>query len=473
LGSIAGGILGVLLSFGVATGAVWLALGAPLPRKSKNQDQGSPVAAALREVDVDGVSAAEAEALFPDPGPAVQPAPGVLDYQRRARGELPEGVQVLGSKDDDEDQQPQDHRAPAPVARRASPGAGLAQPASADLAETGPARPLRQPEGVAAGGLQDGVWVRPVEASELTTTPGSPPVETEGVRPIEGGTPLRPSWERSEDPAAMAEDGERFAEFEVEEPVQVEVPEPGAEFLAPVEEELAEEPSPDADGADGADGTEQPLVEVEAVEPAAAVVDDLELDAAPELETEVALDPLGVFEAEVIEEDADDELVEEPEAGPVRPSWEQPGLFDSTEEDDLEAAAELEDEEEELEDEEAEEDDLEAAAELEDEEEELEDVELQPAARVQPEPEPEPEPEAEPTVELTHEELVYRSGCLFLEEGRVAVSMLQRRFELSFKEATIVLDELQSMGLIGPYLGGNHRDILLTSDEWEALAAAV
>jgi len=29
-----------------------------------------------------------------------------------------------------------------------------------------------------------------------------------------------------------------------------------------------------------------------------------------------------------------------------------------------------------------------------------------------------------------------------------------------------VLDELQTMGLIGPYLGGQRRDILLTRDEW-------
>ena len=50
--------------------------------------------------------------------------------------------------------------------------------------------------------------------------------------------------------------------------------------------------------------------------------------------------------------------------------------------------------------------------------------------------------------------------------------MLQRRFDMSFKEATVVLDELQAMGLIGPYLGGQRRDILMTAEEWEELAAA-
>ena len=75
-------------------------------------------------------------------------------------------------------------------------------------------------------------------------------------------------------------------------------------------------------------------------------------------------------------------------------------------------------------------------------------------------------------VELSHEEKVFRSGELFLDQGRVAVSMLQRSFDMDFQEATGILDELQSMGLIGPYLGGTRRDILMTTEEWEALGAA-
>ena len=35
-----------------------------------------------------------------------------------------------------------------------------------------------------------------------------------------------------------------------------------------------------------------------------------------------------------------------------------------------------------------------------------------------------------------------------------------------FDKACKVLDRLQAMGLIGPYLGGQRRDILLTLDEW-------
>lgn len=66
----------------------------------------------------------------------------------------------------------------------------------------------------------------------------------------------------------------------------------------------------------------------------------------------------------------------------------------------------------------------------------------------------------------TVSEPVFKAGLLFVERNRVAVSMLQREFQMDFKQATEVLDQLQQAGLIGPYLGGQRRDILLTADQW-------
>ncbi|HEX6885669.1 MAG TPA: DNA translocase FtsK [Planctomycetota bacterium] len=62
--------------------------------------------------------------------------------------------------------------------------------------------------------------------------------------------------------------------------------------------------------------------------------------------------------------------------------------------------------------------------------------------------------------------LVYEAGCLILDQKRVAVSMLERRFSIDFDAACKVLDELQQAGLIGPYIGGRSRDILLSREEW-------
>lgn len=66
------------------------------------------------------------------------------------------------------------------------------------------------------------------------------------------------------------------------------------------------------------------------------------------------------------------------------------------------------------------------------------------------------------------EQLVFEAGLAILEQKRVAVSMLERRFGIDFDQACRVLDELQQAGLIGPYMGGRTRDILLTREEWLA-----
>lgn len=62
--------------------------------------------------------------------------------------------------------------------------------------------------------------------------------------------------------------------------------------------------------------------------------------------------------------------------------------------------------------------------------------------------------------------LLVEVGCMFVERGRVAVSMLQRQYDMDFDQACRVLDDLQEMGLIGPYMGGKNRDILLTKEQW-------
>jgi len=86
-----------------------------------------------------------------------------------------------------------------------------------------------------------------------------------------------------------------------------------------------------------------------------------------------------------------------------------------------------------------------------------------------------PAPKPEPVVATDEEserwgKLVFDAGCAILEQKRVAVSMLERRFGIDFDRACLVLDELQQAGLIGPYMGGRTRDILLTREEWLAHA---
>lgn len=92
---------------------------------------------------------------------------------------------------------------------------------------------------------------------------------------------------------------------------------------------------------------------------------------------------------------------------------------------------------------------------------------------LQPQPAPADRTIKTPALAGDRTALLAEAGCLFLERGRVAVSMLQRQYGMDFDAACKVLDDLQEMGLLGPYLGGQRRDILLTREQWlEKVGAA-
>ncbi|MEY2745586.1 MAG: hypothetical protein RL112_628 [Planctomycetota bacterium] len=110
-----------------------------------------------------------------------------------------------------------------------------------------------------------------------------------------------------------------------------------------------------------------------------------------------------------------------------------------------------------------------------------EEVVAEVAASASAEPQVELQPQAgapgasikQLALDPSRKDLLDEVGCLFVERGRVAVSMLQKQYGMDFDEACVVLDDLQELGLIGPYLGGQRRDILLTRDQWkERLAKA-
>ena len=120
---------------------------------------------------------------------------------------------------------------------------------------------------------------------------------------------------------------------------------------------------------------------------------------------------------------------------------------------------------------------------------EIAEVEIEPQAPaaeaddyiLEPQPAPAPVAAEEPTEEAAEEtveldaaaevdvdEIIHEAGLMILEENRVAVSMLERKFAIDFDRACIILDRLQERGLIGPYMGGRTREILMTAEEWEA-----
>jgi len=452
LGAATGGLLrsgigawsGALIGGAVLFVSAWLAwLGGHVTLPARKRPASATLSHALTENDMDGVSVAEATALVPDASTLaymeqlwrrtsssssqaapLPPSPYPEDVRRL--GQVPEGARPLPRTHEP----PRTHRQDLAAAVS---GKGSAADDRADLGLGShlagePALAPAEPRSFRRGTADVDPFGRDSEALTLTAEearvvagaprvpePPAAPHIPEGARPLAaraasgpGGGPPVPTWE-----AATAE----------------EEPAISSTFLR---RERASEDDPTVD---------RPGLEAE-----------LPFDA---LERDGALAEYGDSEDDYDDEDDDED--------------------EDDEEDEDEDFDDDEEEEEEEEDDDFDEEDAAGAppvhagvAEASSSSEVEPQVVLRPqAARGQPSA---PRDTAEPAD--GRGQLLQDAGTLFLEQGRVAVSLLQRRFGLEFDEACEVLDELQDLGLIGPYKGGQQRDILLSLEEWQSRVAA-
>ena len=316
---------------------------------------------------------------------------------------------------------------------------------------------------------------------------------------------LTPQWADAPEGEVVAEQDEEeepAAEYEEEEEVEEDGPaeedeeeeeeeyeeDPEAEYEEEEEEEEEEE-DPEAEyEEEEEEGEEYEEEELEEEEPAtvAAALEEEEEDGEEE-------DEDGEVEYEYVYEDEEEEEGEEEE----EPEYEtaEDGEYEEEEEEEEEGEEDDEDveydyvyedeeegegeEEEEYEEEpvaedeeyeEEEEEEAEAEAEEEGEEEEAELEEPEAAEGDEPQVELEPVPSARASGprgnRWEHPELVREAGAFLIERNRVGVSLLQRQFELDFETASELLEEFEEVGLIGPYMGGQKRAILLDLDAW-------
>ncbi len=423
LGTATGGLLAgaVAPPVGMALGAVitgscaWFAWIRDLEWFSAKTWNFRGVSAAPRKECADAVTADEAEALLPTRKtyePETDAAEGTWQEPSspypvdvRLVGGVPEGANLLDSEDGFEPTSTSTSEVASVQQGDHEDGASFVDTPDAHLAAHEAAGDAAPPPGEDLGH-------RPAD-EELSE-------DGDGTSRLVDPTPPPPSWEQ----AASEDDGE----------------EPGL-YDEPESEEDAEEEESEED-------------ESEELEDAAELEEeDAEEEESEEDESEELEDA-----AELEEEDAEEEESEEDES------------------EELEDAAELEEEDAEEEDpEEGESEELEDAAELEGDEEGCErdlfgePIVEEPDGDEPPAPDEREvvlEPQAAPEM---GNDLLVEAGCLFLERERVAVSMLQRTFDLSFDQSCRVLDELQERGLIGPYMGGKSREILMSREEWMAL----
>lgn len=479
---------GLLVGGAVTFASVWLAwLGGAQGtgvRFQGNQGQTPTLSDALSERDSDGVSSAEANALVPDeetltymeelwrkgrgyqqPEP-IPPSPYPDDV--RSRGGIPEGAAVLPTEDDSTDLSGEaDYGAPSWRPAEAVREADHAP--SHDLATT-----VEPESGTNPGVVQGQAPAEAVARPEVTPLGSPTSVEAKPLTEEPSAGPPRPAWEQG----AMFEEPSKQEAPEEEDLVVDELEEELVEAEEEPEAELEEDELEEAeDDEEAEEEDEDPEAELEEEEDELEE-EDSEEEVAAELEEEEELEeePEEELAAELEDEEEEEEAEEEEEelAAELDEEDELEEELEDDEEEEEEEAAELEEEEEEELEEEP-------AAELdEDEEEEEEDEYEEEDEEAELEDEPEhvlspaaPPSEAAPAAaaEGSSPEILHEAGMLFLEHGRVAVSLLQRKFGLEFDDACEVLDELQELGLIGPYMGGQKRDILMSVEEWEGRLA--
>ncbi len=68
-----------------------------------------------------------------------------------------------------------------------------------------------------------------------------------------------------------------------------------------------------------------------------------------------------------------------------------------------------------------------------------------------------------------YDELIVQAGECVIEMGMASTSMLQRRLKLGYSRAGRIIDQLNELGIIGPFEGSKPRQVLVTMDEFREI----
>ena len=68
-----------------------------------------------------------------------------------------------------------------------------------------------------------------------------------------------------------------------------------------------------------------------------------------------------------------------------------------------------------------------------------------------------------------YDELLPQAVDVFFETGQASVSMLQRRLKLGYSRAARIVDQMEELGVVGPFEGSKPRNILITKDQWRQM----
>ncbi len=80
--------------------------------------------------------------------------------------------------------------------------------------------------------------------------------------------------------------------------------------------------------------------------------------------------------------------------------------------------------------------------------------------------------EEESAEKSDYDELLPQAVEVIFETKQASVSMLQRRLKLGYSRAARLIDQLEEVGVVGPYEGSKPRKIMLTKQQWQEMQYA-
>ena len=67
------------------------------------------------------------------------------------------------------------------------------------------------------------------------------------------------------------------------------------------------------------------------------------------------------------------------------------------------------------------------------------------------------------------DEMLPQAAEVVIEMGSCSVSMLQRRIKLGYSRAARIVDQLEELGIVGPYEGAKPRSVIIDRAGWHDL----
>jgi len=68
-----------------------------------------------------------------------------------------------------------------------------------------------------------------------------------------------------------------------------------------------------------------------------------------------------------------------------------------------------------------------------------------------------------------YDDLLPQAVDVIFETGQASVSMLQRRIKLGYSRAARIVDQMEQMGIVGPFEGSKPRAVLITREQWRQM----